>query len=109
MFYHPREQFVPEDYRRRIFRQLQGNAPVLLIDGVAAGTWETRIEETGHDNRQTVQTPHSQPEAGCWRRGKSTGGIPGNKYTGLLLKLASGSDTGPGCTLIRDLAGKYRG
>ncbi len=40
MFYHPRELLVPEAYRARIFRQLEGNAPVLLIDGVAAGTWE---------------------------------------------------------------------
>jgi Winged helix DNA-binding domain len=40
MFYHPREFFVPQSYRSRIFRQIQGNAPVLLGDGVAAGTWE---------------------------------------------------------------------
>ncbi len=40
MFYHPRELLVPEAYRARIFRQLEGNAPVLLIDGVAAGIWE---------------------------------------------------------------------
>jgi len=40
MFYHPRELLAPQAYRARIFRQLEGNAPVLLIDGVAAGTWE---------------------------------------------------------------------
>jgi hypothetical protein len=40
MFYHPREFFAPKIYRTRIFRQIQGNAPVLLVDGVAAGTWE---------------------------------------------------------------------
>jgi hypothetical protein len=40
MFYHPRELFVSQAYRTRIFRQIQGNAPVLLVDGIAAGTWE---------------------------------------------------------------------
>ncbi len=40
MFYHPREQFVPSAYRTKIFRKLEGNAPVLLVDGLAAGTWE---------------------------------------------------------------------
>ena len=40
MFYHPRELFVPFAYRPRIFRKLEGNAPALLIDGVAAGIWE---------------------------------------------------------------------
>jgi hypothetical protein len=40
MFYHPREFFVPQEYRTRIFRQIQGNAPALLVDGTAAGTWE---------------------------------------------------------------------
>jgi len=40
MFYHPRELLASQAYRARIFRQLEGNAPVLLIDGVAAGTWE---------------------------------------------------------------------
>lgn len=39
MFYHPREFFVPQEYRARIFSQIQGNLPVLLVDGVAAGTW----------------------------------------------------------------------
>ncbi len=51
MFYHPREFFVSQAYRTRIFRQIQGNAPVLLVDGIAAGTWEktekkARIEIT---------------------------------------------------------------
>jgi len=40
MFYHPREQFVPSAHRTKIFRKLEGIAPVLLIDGLAAGTWE---------------------------------------------------------------------
>ena len=40
MFYHPREFFVSQAYRTRIFRQIQGNAPVLLVNGIAAGTWE---------------------------------------------------------------------
>ncbi len=44
MLYHPRELLVPEAYRAKIFRQLEGNAPVLLIDGVAAGTWEKHRE-----------------------------------------------------------------
>ena len=39
MFYHPREFFVPQEYRTRIFSPIQGNAPVLLVDGIAAGTW----------------------------------------------------------------------
>ncbi len=42
MFYHPRELFVSTGFRSRIFRQLQGNAPVLLVDGMAAGVWERR-------------------------------------------------------------------
>ena len=42
MFYHPREFFVSQDYRARVFRKLEGNAPVLLIDGVAGGVWEQR-------------------------------------------------------------------
>jgi len=40
MFYHPREFFVSQNYRARVFRKLEGNAPVLLIDGVAGGVWE---------------------------------------------------------------------
>lgn len=39
MFYHPREFFVPQEYRTRIFSPIQGNLPVLLVDGIAAGTW----------------------------------------------------------------------
>jgi len=42
MFYHPRELFVSQSHRARIFTRLQGNKPVLLIDGVAGGTWEQR-------------------------------------------------------------------
>jgi len=40
MFYHPREFFAPPTYRAKIFRRIQGNAPVLLVDGIPAGTWE---------------------------------------------------------------------
>jgi hypothetical protein len=39
MFYHPRELFVSTRFRSRIFDQIHGNAPVLLIDGIAAGVW----------------------------------------------------------------------
>ena len=39
MFYHPREFFVPQEHRTRIFSPIQGNLPVLLVDGIAAGTW----------------------------------------------------------------------
>jgi hypothetical protein len=42
MFYHPRELFVSQSHRARIFTKLQGNKPVLLIDGVAGGVWEQR-------------------------------------------------------------------
>ena len=47
MFYHPREFFVSQEYRTRIFRQIQGNAPVLLVDGIAAGTWEKIKKRAG--------------------------------------------------------------
>lgn len=39
MFYHPREFFVEQKYRTTIFSPIRGNLPVLLVDGVAAGTW----------------------------------------------------------------------
>ncbi|TMI32668.1 winged helix DNA-binding domain-containing protein [Candidatus Bathyarchaeota archaeon] len=42
MFYHPRELFVSQNDRARVFRKLEGNAPVLLINGVAGGVWEQR-------------------------------------------------------------------
>src|SRR5713101_570626 len=42
MFYQPRELFVSQNNRARIFRKLEGNAPVLLIDGVGGGVWEQR-------------------------------------------------------------------
>jgi len=42
MFYHPRELFVSQSHRTRVFRKLEGNAPVLLINGVAGGVWEQR-------------------------------------------------------------------
>ncbi len=40
MFYHPREEFISQENRLKVFRKLEGNAPVLLIDGLAGGTWE---------------------------------------------------------------------
>jgi hypothetical protein len=40
MFYHPRELFVSQNHRATVFRKLEGNAPVLLLDGVAGGVWE---------------------------------------------------------------------
>ncbi len=42
MLYHPRELFVSQSHRTRVFRKLEGNAPVLLINGVAGGVWEQR-------------------------------------------------------------------
>jgi len=42
MFYHPRELFVPARFRSRIFDQIHGNAPVLLVDGIAAGVWQKK-------------------------------------------------------------------
>ena len=47
MFYHPRQFFAPQEYRTRIFRQIKGNAPVLLVDGIAAGTWEKTRKKAG--------------------------------------------------------------
>jgi hypothetical protein len=47
MFYHPRELFVSQRNRARIFTKLQGNKPVLLVDGVAGGVWEQR-RKGGH-------------------------------------------------------------
>jgi len=47
MFYHPREFFVPQEYRTRIFGQIQGNAPVLLVDGIAGGTWQKIKKRAG--------------------------------------------------------------
>jgi len=51
MFYHPREFFVPQEYRTRIFSQIQGNAPVLLVDGTAAGTWQKIKKRVGIEIR----------------------------------------------------------
>ncbi|HEV2120989.1 MAG TPA: winged helix DNA-binding domain-containing protein [Candidatus Bathyarchaeia archaeon] len=42
MFYHPRELFVSQKHRTRIFTKVQGNKPVLLLDGAAGGIWEQR-------------------------------------------------------------------
>jgi hypothetical protein len=43
MFYSPRELFISDANRARLFRQIQGNAPALVVDGVAAGVWERRL------------------------------------------------------------------
>ena len=57
MFYHPRELFISESNREKVFSQLRGNRPVLLIDGIARGVWERkrkgkiieiRVEPFGH-------------------------------------------------------------
>jgi len=48
MFYHPREFFISPRDRLKVFRKLEGNAPVLLIDGIAGGIWE--------QNRKKSQT-----------------------------------------------------
>jgi Winged helix DNA-binding domain len=42
MFYHPRELFVSPNHRAKIFRKLEGNAPVLILNGAAGGVWEQR-------------------------------------------------------------------
>lgn len=42
MFYHPRELFVSTRFRSRIFDQIHGNLPVLLIDGKASGVWDRK-------------------------------------------------------------------
>lgn len=42
MFYHPRELFISKTNRERVFTKLQGNRPVLLIDGAAGGVWEQK-------------------------------------------------------------------
>ena len=67
MFYHPRELFISKTYRKRVFTKLQGNRPVLLIDGVASGVWEQerkdrvieiRVQPFGHlrpDQKQRVR------------------------------------------------------
>src|SRR5712691_725634 len=64
MFYHPRELFVSQSHRARIFTKLQGNKPVLLVDGVAGGVWEqrrrgnlaeVRVQPFGHLNSAQKQ------------------------------------------------------
>ena len=40
MFYSPREKFIPDLHRPKLFRQIQGNAPALVVDGLAVGIWE---------------------------------------------------------------------
>lgn len=47
MFYHPRELFISKSNRERVFSQLRGNRPVLLINGVAGGIWEQKRKRGG--------------------------------------------------------------
>ena len=42
MFFHPRELFISKTHREQVFTKLQGNRPVLLVDGVAGGVWEQK-------------------------------------------------------------------
>ena len=42
MFYHPRELFISKTHRDKVFSQLRGNRPVLLINGVTGGVWEQK-------------------------------------------------------------------
>jgi hypothetical protein len=42
---HPRDRFIPERHRKRVFDSGAGPFPTLLIDGVVAGTW--RHEKRG--------------------------------------------------------------
>jgi hypothetical protein len=44
MLYHPRELFVSQSHRAKVFRQLEGNAPVLILNGAAGGVWEQRLK-----------------------------------------------------------------
>ena len=65
MFYHPRELLVKEKFRGRVFRQLAGwNSPVLLIDGIAAGTWQHR----GRASRIQVNVEPFRPLSSTQRR-----------------------------------------
>jgi len=42
---HPRDRFIPEEHRTRVFDRGAGPFPTLLVDGVVAGTW--RHEKRG--------------------------------------------------------------
>jgi winged helix DNA-binding protein len=57
MFYHPRELFISKTHREKVFTKLQGNRPVLLLNGTAGGVWEqkrkrgvteVRVQPFGH-------------------------------------------------------------
>jgi hypothetical protein len=60
MFYHPRELFVSQNFRARVFRKLEGNAPVLLIDGVAGGVWEQQ-RRSGRNEVRVHPFSHLSP------------------------------------------------
>jgi hypothetical protein len=64
MFYHPRELFVSQKDRARVFRKLEGNAPVLLIDGVAGGVWE----HTSKSGRTEVKVQSFSPLTSAQKR-----------------------------------------
>jgi winged helix DNA-binding protein len=80
MFYHPRDAFVSPKHRARVFRQLEGNAPVLLLDGVAGGVWEQR-RNSGRTEVIVHPFSHLSSAQKQLVREESTsdGGVHGNK------------------------------
>lgn len=60
MFYHPRELFISKNNREKVFSQLRGNRPVLLIDGVAGGVWEQK-RKRGSTEIQVQPFGHLSP------------------------------------------------
>ena len=80
MFYHPREFFVSQNYRARVFRKLEGNAPVLLIDGVAGGVWEQQRKSGLTEVRvRPFSNLSSAQKTACQIRGYRLRGISGDK------------------------------
>lgn len=47
MLYSPRERFVPDAYRGRIFRAAGWNYPTIVADGAAIGIWGLRKRGNG--------------------------------------------------------------
>lgn len=80
MFYHPRELFVSQSNRARIFTKLQGNKPVLLIDGVAGGIWEQRRKGSLTEVRvQPFVHPSSSQKRSITEEATSLGEFLGTK------------------------------
>ena len=76
MFYHPRELFVCQSHRARIFTKLQGNRPVLLIDGVAGGVWEQRRKtQPCRSEGATIRSSELLSKAACYRGSYEPRGI----------------------------------